>query len=199
MTSPTIQTQHEPVAQDGPHSVPETLLPPAVVIPASHSVELQPEAYQKPIQIDEPVAQQSTLDGAEERTSLKRVSSSLRGPSPSEETPLTPLETREAVTEESDPLRDPLRTNFSEEANNTQELPAVVEENDIVNSNGRLLYSDVDTRPVSKRASHLRLDLKPPSPQPWEIIDPPEIDRKGGPDYYSTLGSRKFHTLQSTT
>lgn len=66
-----------------------------------------------------------------------------------------------------------------------------------------MIYSTSEKKPspvASRRTSHLHLDLKPPSPQPWDLVDPPTSDsRKGGPDFYSTLGSRKFHTLQSTT
>ncbi|KAG6849802.1 hypothetical protein H0H93_005052 [Arthromyces matolae] len=52
----------------------------------------------------------------------------------------------------------------------------------------------------SNRRAHLHLNLKPPSPQPWDLVDPPDTnDAKETPDYYSTLGSRKFRTLQSTT
>ncbi|RDB29061.1 Golgin subfamily A member 7 [Hypsizygus marmoreus] len=98
---------------------------------------------------------------------------------------------------------DPLRTPQSHKVNETQELTMVVEEDDddIGSTNGGLC-SNVEKKPqvASRRASHLHLDLKPPSPQPWDLVDPPDSDgRKGGPDYYSTLGSRKFHTLQSTT
>jgi hypothetical protein len=159
--------------------------------------------------------EQTTLEGTEDEideSDEKRVStrSSARSNSPSEEqlrdAYLTPGEnekTKEGVTDESDPLRDPHRINFTNEANDTQELTVVVEDGDVVDSNGRLIYSGVDLKPspaASRRASHLRLDLKPPSPQPWDLIDPPsDTDRKGGPDFYSTLGSRKFHTLQSTT
>ncbi|KAF9457459.1 Golgin subfamily A member 7/ERF4 family-domain-containing protein [Collybia nuda] len=104
------------------------------------------------------------------------------------------------VTEDFSAIQDPLRTD-SKEVDDTQDLKVVVEE-DVVDSNGRLLYPGVDLKPspvASRRTSHLRLDLKPPSPQPWELIDPPDIDGKSGPDYYSTLGSKKFHTLQSAT
>lgn len=227
MDSSTTRTQPEQAApphQDGHSSEPEPALPPMTqTLTPTHSVDiaevspagnqLQPEVRQDPIPMDDSVVQQgrTVLGGAEEEideSDEKRVSTAVRSPSPSEEalreaylTPGKMLEIREGVTEDSDPLRDPLRINFTNEVNDTQELTVVVED-DIVDSNGRLLYSGVDLKPspaASRRASHLRLDLKPPSPQPWELIDPPDTDRKGGPDYYSTLGSRKFHTLQSTT
>lgn len=228
MKSSTTYTQPEqaaPLHQDGRSSQPEPALPPMTqTLTPTHSVDIaevslagiqsQPEARQDPIPMDDSVVQQgrTMLGGAEEEideSDEKRVSTAVRSPSPSEEalreaylTPRKMLEIREGVKDDSGPLRDPLRTNFTNEANDAQELTVVVEEDDIVDSNGRLLYSGVGSKPspaASRRASHLRLDLKPPSPQPWELIDPPDTDPKGGPDYYSTLGSRKFHTLQSTT
>ncbi|KAF5377263.1 hypothetical protein D9615_006428 [Tricholomella constricta] len=98
----------------------------------------------------------------------------------------------------SDPLRTPPHSGLE-----AQEVTVVVEDGDITDSAGDNLYSTLEKKPspaASRRASHLHLDLKPPSPQPWDLIEPPDTDdRKGGPDYYSTLGSRKFQTLQSTT
>jgi len=99
-------------------------------------------------------------------------------------------------------VSDPLRTT-PHHGPEAQELTVVVEDGDITDSPGGDLYSTLEKKPspaASRRASHLHLNLKPPSPQPWDIIDPPESEgHKGGPDYYSTLGSHKFHTLQSTT
>lgn len=105
-----------------------------------------------------------------------------------------------------DPLRQTMRP-ASGDVNQTQDLTMVVEEevgDELVDSNGRVLFTDSNAKPSpagSRRASHLRLNIKPPSPQPWDLIDPPPSDNghKGNHDFYSTSGSRKFHTLQSTT
>ncbi|KAJ3513043.1 hypothetical protein NLJ89_g3167 [Agrocybe chaxingu] len=84
------------------------------------------------------------------------------------------------------------------------------DEDDIVDSKGRLMFPDETKetthtpggilRPspaASRRASHLRLDLKPPSPQPWDHIDPPlDNNLKSIAGYYSP-GTTKFRTLQS--
>ena len=42
--------------------------------------------------------------------------------------------------------------------------------------------------------SNLRIDPKPPSPQPWDIAEP--SNHGEGTDYYSTLGTKNFGTLQ---
>jgi len=40
----------------------------------------------------------------------------------------------------------------------------------------------------------LRINPKPPSPQPWDIVDP--SNHGEGTDFYSTLGTKNFGTLQ---
>ena len=45
-----------------------------------------------------------------------------------------------------------------------------------------------------RNTRHLRLEFKPSSPQPWDEIDPP--GETYGSDYYSTLNSKTFGTLQ---
>lgn len=60
---------------------------------------------------------------------------------------------------------------------------------------------EVPPMQAARRASHLKLDIHPPSPPPWELVDPP-LDNNatavgGGGDYYSPTGS-KFRTLQSS-
>jgi hypothetical protein len=48
-----------------------------------------------------------------------------------------------------------------------------------------------------RNARHLRLEFKPPSPQPWDEVDPPaDNNEMYASDYYSTLNSKKFGTLQ---
>jgi hypothetical protein len=75
------------------------------------------------------------------------------------------------------------------------------EEEDIVTANGRLAFPEGDEKlspSLPQRGSALlRLDIKSPSPQPWELVDPSPGKGHGGTDFYSTLGSRKFDTLQS--
>lgn len=103
-----------------------------------------------------------------------------------------------------DPLRPCSRPN-SKDVNQTQDLTVVVEEEDVgdqlLDADGRVLFADTHVKPSpagSRRASHLHLDIKPPSPQPWELIEPPgDGGRKGGHDFCSTLGSRKFNAMQS--
>jgi len=95
----------------------------------------------------------------------------------------------------------------------------IEEEDDVVDSKGKLLHSEdedegrgqqgggqggklgIKPSPVgSRRASHLRLDLKPPSPQPWDQIDPPSDNNlKVIAGYYSPGASQKFRTLQSAS
>ncbi|KAF9042065.1 Golgin subfamily A member 7/ERF4 family-domain-containing protein, partial [Panaeolus papilionaceus] len=75
---------------------------------------------------------------------------------------------------------------------------------DIVDSKGKLLIpdqDDVEGKPMgSRRTSHLRLDLKPPSPQPWDQIEPPlNNNMKAVAGYYSPAASQqKFHSMQNT-
>lgn len=42
----------------------------------------------------------------------------------------------------------------------------------------------------------LRIIAKPPSPQPWDLVDPPTSNNGDATDYYSTLGTKNFGTLQ---
>lgn len=77
----------------------------------------------------------------------------------------------------------------------------MVAEEDIVDSKGKLLFPDEDTTaklPISRRGSHLKLDLKPPSPLPWEHIGPPlDNNLKAIGGYYSPATSR-FRVMQSS-
>ncbi len=83
-----------------------------------------------------------------------------------------------------------------------QDMTMVVEEGDVVDSRGRLMYSvdeEVDEKPSAvnspRRASHLHLNLKASSPQPWELVDPPDSNgHQTKPEH--ELESR-FHSLQS--
>ena len=50
---------------------------------------------------------------------------------------------------------------------------------------------------AGRKARHLRLEFKPPSPQPWDDVDAPADNHETyTSDYYSTLNSKKFGTLQ---
>ncbi|KAF8665163.1 hypothetical protein AX16_000628 [Volvariella volvacea WC 439] len=98
---------------------------------------------------------------------------------------------------------DPLRNGVPAGLAQTQDLAVVVEEDvgdQLLDAHGRLLFTDSGTRSTpagSRRASHLRIDIKPGSPQPWELIDPPsEEGRKAGPDFDSTIESHKYNVLQ---
>ncbi|KAF8807170.1 hypothetical protein BYT27DRAFT_6557093 [Phlegmacium glaucopus] len=77
----------------------------------------------------------------------------------------------------------------------------VLVEDDVVDSKGKLLYPQTDMKTTSNRTSHLHLDLKPSSPQPWEQIDPP-LDNtiKSMEDYYSpSVTQQRFHTMQKAS
>ncbi|PPQ90449.1 hypothetical protein CVT25_014967 [Psilocybe cyanescens] len=102
----------------------------------------------------------------------------------------------------------------------TQDDTVVVEDDgqDVVDSKGKLLFPDDDEEEpgahgfppgsagapisaVARRASHLRLDLKPApaSPLPWEQVDPPpDNNSKSIAGYYSPVSSQKFRTLQNS-
>jgi hypothetical protein len=49
-----------------------------------------------------------------------------------------------------------------------------------------------------KQMSHssLRIVTKTPSPQPWDLVEPPPSHNGDTTDYYSTLGTKNFGTLQ---
>ncbi|KAF8446435.1 Golgin subfamily A member 7/ERF4 family-domain-containing protein [Boletus edulis BED1] len=48
-----------------------------------------------------------------------------------------------------------------------------------------------------RNSRHLRLEFKSPSPQPWDEVDPPTDNNETyTSDYYSTLNSKKFETMQ---
>ncbi|KAG8220220.1 Golgin subfamily A member 7/ERF4 family-domain-containing protein [Butyriboletus roseoflavus] len=50
-----------------------------------------------------------------------------------------------------------------------------------------------------RNARHLHLEFKRPSPQPWDEIDPPgDSNEMYTSDYYSTLNSKRFATLQKS-
>ncbi|KAF9560194.1 hypothetical protein CPC08DRAFT_490556 [Agrocybe pediades] len=83
---------------------------------------------------------------------------------------------------------DPLQKEETVDNDKTQVLDNTVvmeDGDDVVDSNGKVLYPDNEAKPTpipSRRTSHLRLDIKPPSPMPWEQIDPPlsNNDSAGG-------------------
>lgn len=101
------------------------------------------------------------------------------------------------------PPRQEKRVEDDEEVvSSGQDMTMVVEEGDVVDSRGRLMYSvdeEVDEKASAvnspRRASHLRLNLKVSSPQPWELVDPPDSNgHQTKPEH--ELESR-FHSLQS--
>jgi len=96
----------------------------------------------------------------------------------------------------------PLNTTAGEGIEMQEREKSIVMEEDIVDSKGKLLLPDGDTvakLPISRRGSHLRLDLKPPSsPLPWEEIGPPlDNNLKAIAGYYSPATSR-FRMMQSS-
>jgi len=48
------------------------------------------------------------------------------------------------------------------------------------------------------RASNLNLQIvtKTPSPQPWDLVNPPQSNHGDATDYYSTIGTKNFGMLQ---
>lgn len=46
---------------------------------------------------------------------------------------------------------------------------------------------------------NLRIVTKAPSPQPWDLVNPPPSNNGDATDYYSTLGTKNFTTLQKKT
>lgn len=89
----------------------------------------------------------------------------------------------------------------SVDVNQTQDA-TVVEDGDVVDSNGRLLFDENDEKPPSpasprQGSAHLHLDLKTPPSQPWDLVDPPTTNGPRSPEFYSTGEPKNFRTLQS--
>lgn len=153
------------------------------------------------------------LEDGEEKTNQKAGGGDEEGPPrttprlpPSP--PLTRVGTNESTSRPDNPSSwHPLQ---DQKPSNTQDADAtvvVVEDGEVVDQNGhpQSQFSDSGERPSispsARRASasHLHLEIKPPSPQPWELIEPPSANgrKERGDDFYSTIGSQKFNTLQS--
>jgi len=107
----------------------------------------------------------------------------------------------EGVHDKPTPSWVPLNTTAGEGIEMQEREKSIVVEEDIADSKGKLLLPDGDTvakLPISRRGSHLRLDLKPPSPLPWEEIGPPlDNNVKAIAGYYSPATSR-FRMMQSS-
>ncbi|KDR84739.1 hypothetical protein GALMADRAFT_82682 [Galerina marginata CBS 339.88] len=108
---------------------------------------------------------------------------------------------------------DPLKSSDKQEEDTdsekmeTQDKTVIMEEGDVVDSRGRLLHVEGEVEEgkashpsvASRRASHLRLDLKSSSPMPWEQVEPPlDNNLKAIAGYYSPVTSHKFRTLQNS-
>jgi hypothetical protein len=85
------------------------------------------------------------------------------------------------------------RTDSRRENGHQTQESAVDEEEDIA---GEPVVFANDEKSSSRRSRHLHLNIQPPSPQPWDLVDPPETNGLK-PEYFSTIGSQKFSTLQS--
>lgn len=58
-------------------------------------------------------------------------------------------------------------------------------------------HQSTPSSPAQKPNQSLRVDTKPPSPQPWDLVDPPHDNNTDvATDYYSSLGTKNFGTLQ---
>jgi len=71
----------------------------------------------------------------------------------------------------------------------------VLVEDDVVDSKGKILYPPSD---MKSRTSHLHLDLKPSSPQPWERIVPPLEDTIKS-SYSPSAIQQRFNTIQKAS
>ncbi|KAL0945564.1 hypothetical protein HGRIS_014725 [Hohenbuehelia grisea] len=98
------------------------------------------------------------------------------------------------------------------EANNDSSTslgpPVVVDDGAIVDSRGHVLIAEDDEERdaerdddalQSPRRTHppLHLELKPPSPQPWDLVDPPSSNGHPKTDTFSAPSTHRFQTLQS--
>jgi hypothetical protein len=52
-------------------------------------------------------------------------------------------------------------------------------------------------RSQTSNPNHLQIVTKAPSPQPWDLVNPPPSNNGDATDYYSTLGTKNFGTLQN--
>jgi len=73
----------------------------------------------------------------------------------------------------SDSFADPLRIWSDVKEDRTLALDAEDQETRIKASMEYTSVEKESSMPRSKRTSHLHLNLKPPSPQPWELVEPP--------------------------
>lgn len=97
---------------------------------------------------------------------------------------------------------DPLRKEENEEMEDLHEKTVIEDGGDVVDSHGRVLFPGDEaksTPAVSRRTSHLHLNLKPPSPQPWDLGADNQNGRLHTPNLYSSpAGSQKFLAGKNT-
>ncbi|KAF5361680.1 hypothetical protein D9758_007382 [Tetrapyrgos nigripes] len=69
----------------------------------------------------------------------------------------------------------------------------------VVDSNGRVLILEDDPEGSRRRGSHLRIEVKQGSPQPWDLVEPPSSGNEKARNPYGTVtSSNKFSTLQDS-
>ncbi|KAF5392442.1 hypothetical protein D9757_002109 [Collybiopsis confluens] len=66
--------------------------------------------------------------------------------------------------------------------------------NSVVDINGRVIYPP--SKP-SRSNLHLEIEHKAPSPQPWDLVDPPLTNGEKLPNQYGTINSRRSNTTRS--
>jgi len=98
----------------------------------------------------------------------------------------------------------PLKNEGSQTQHNldldSDEIPRaiVLDEGDsVVDSNGRVI-TPVEDLGRPRRGSHLHIEIKQSSPQPWDLVDPPSSRSEKNRNPYGTASSHRFSTLQDS-
>lgn len=135
-----------------------------------------------------------------ESESHEKTATVLR-PSPP---PTGPTSPRHDNTSEMRSDAEPEEKDFTEERGSLEHAGSDSKDMDLtttfVDNN---LSLETDEKCLSTPALHaqnqnqnLRVDARPPSPQPWDLVEPPHGNNVDATDYYSSLGTKNFGTLQ---
>jgi hypothetical protein len=94
------------------------------------------------------------------------------------------------------------RTSNSEsDPEGTRLPPAEVQDGEgdsVVDSSGRVLILENGPEGRPRRGSHLHIEVKQASPQPWDLVEPPSSHTEKTRNPYGTTSSNKFSTLQNS-